>query len=69
MLFKQRFLSGIRAGAGGTLKTAVGVLAIESVEPIAESAVTVAAARRAGYSSRDELIAELHERRRACFIA
>ena len=77
MLFKQRFLSGIRTGettlafrrwrrpsvrAGGTLKTAVGVLAIESVEPITESGITAEDAHRAGYPSRDELIAELRER-------
>jgi hypothetical protein len=77
VLFKQRFLSGIRAGeitlafrrwrrptvrAGGTLTTAVGVLSIESVEAIAESTITVADARWAGYSSRDELIAELRGR-------
>lgn len=77
MLFKHRFLSGIRTGettlafrrwrrpsvrAGGTLKTAVGVLAIESVEPITESGITAEDAHHAGYPSRDELIAELRER-------
>jgi hypothetical protein len=77
VLFKHRFLNGIRTGettlafrrwrrpsvrAGGTLKTAVGVLAIESVEPITESGITAEDAHRAGYLSRDELIAELRER-------
>ena len=77
MLFKHRFLSGIRTGettlafrrwrrpsvrTGGTLKTAVGVLAIESVEPITVSGITAEDAHRAGYPSRDELIAELRER-------
>ena len=42
--------------AGGTLKTAVGVLAIASVEPTTPSAVTVEDARRAGFPSRAALL-------------
>jgi hypothetical protein len=45
--------------AGGTLRTKAGVLAIESVEPIAEADVTDADARRAGATDRDELLARL----------
>ena len=43
--------------AGGTLRTKVGVLAIESVEPIAEEDVTDADARRAGAPDRQALLA------------
>jgi len=77
MLFKQRFLSGIRDGkitlafrrwtrpsvrAGGTLRTPVGVLTIETVIPIHESEITATDARRAGYASREDIIAELRQR-------
>jgi hypothetical protein len=74
MLFPQRTLRGIEAGevtlafrrwrrptvrAGGTLRTRVGVLAIESVEPVAEDAITDSEAHRAGAAGREELIAGL----------
>ena len=74
MLFPLTTLRAIEAGevtlafrrwrrptvrAGGTLRTRVGVLAIESVEPVAEQAITDADARRAGAAGRDELIAGL----------
>ena len=77
MLFKRPFLHGIVSGeitaafrrwtrptvrAGGTLKTAVGVLAIDSVERVPREAITEAEARRAGYPSRDALMAELDAR-------
>ena len=77
MLFKRLFLDGIVSGeitaafrrwtrptvrAGGTLKTAVGVLAIDSVEQVPPGAITEAEARRAGYPSRDALMAELDAR-------
>lgn len=77
MLIKRAFLDGIASGditlafrrwtrptvrAGGTLKTAVGMLAIESVERVPVEAITEAEARRAGYPSRDALMAELHAR-------
>ncbi|HWN45440.1 MAG TPA: hypothetical protein VNW71_24655 [Thermoanaerobaculia bacterium] len=77
MLFKRPFLDGIVSGeitaafrrwtrptvrAGGTLKTAVGVLAIDSVERVPREAITEAEARRAGYPSRDALMAELDAR-------
>ncbi|MEA2563402.1 MAG: hypothetical protein QOH06_4906 [Acidobacteriota bacterium] len=77
MLFKRPFLDGIVSGeitaafrrwtrptvrVGGTLKTAVGVLAIDSVERVPPEAITEAEARRAGYPSRDALMAELDAR-------
>ena len=45
--------------AGGTLRTKAGVLAIESVEPIAEADGTDADARRAGATDREALLARL----------
>jgi len=42
--------------AGGTLRTRVGVLAIESVEVVEERDVTEADARRAGAESREALL-------------
>ncbi|WP_020696152.1 hypothetical protein [Reyranella massiliensis] len=77
MLLKRRFLDGIVDGsislvfrrwrkptvkAGGTLKTAVGVLAIDEVESTPLSKVRAVDAKRAGYSSLDELKAELSKR-------
>ena len=74
MLFRQATLRGIESGevtlafrrwrrptvrAGGTLTTRAGVLAIESVEPVEEEAITDADARRAGAADRAELIARL----------
>ena len=78
MLFKQRFLNGIADGhitlafrrwkrptvkTGGRLRTAIGVLAIETVEVVDEANITKREATRAGYASRDELLAELNTRR------
>ena len=77
MLLKRPFLDGIVDGsislvfrrwrkptvkAGGTLKTAAGVLAIDEVEAISLAKITAANARRAGYSSLDELKVELSKR-------
>jgi hypothetical protein len=45
--------------AGGTLRTRVGVLAIESVKVVGEDAVTDADARRAGAEDREALLAAL----------
>jgi hypothetical protein len=44
--------------AGGTLRTRVGVLAIESVEVVDEDEVTDADARRAGAESREAVLRE-----------
>ncbi len=77
MLFRQKFLDGIRDGsvtlafrrwrrpsvrAGGTLLTAVGQLEIVSVEEVGMTRVSDEDARRAGYSSREELLTELRAR-------
>ena len=45
--------------AGGTLRTAVGMLRIDAVDEVPESAVSDADARAAGHSSRATLLAEL----------
>jgi len=77
MLFQQRFLDGIRAGAvtvafrrwrrpsvrtGGTLLTPIGELGITSVSRIRPDQISSADARRAGYASLEALHAELHRR-------
>jgi hypothetical protein len=74
MLFRQETLRGIESGevtlafrrwrrptvrAGGMLRTRAGVLAIESVEPVEEDAITEGDARRAGAADRTGLIARL----------
>lgn len=45
--------------AGGTLRTAVGLLRIDAVDEVSESAVSEDDARAAGHSSRATLLAEL----------
>ncbi|MDD9937829.1 MAG: hypothetical protein OXT09_29730 [Myxococcales bacterium] len=47
---------------GGALKTAIGVLAIEAVDPISLSTITSAEARAAGYDSRAALVRALETR-------
>ena len=47
---------------GGTQVTPVGVIAFESAEPVDPVAITDADARRAGYRSRGEVVAELDYR-------
>ncbi|QDT52478.1 hypothetical protein Pan44_04900 [Caulifigura coniformis] len=74
MLIKRDVLDRIAAGeisiafrcwnkptvkTGGTLKTAVGVLAIEAVEPIEMAEITDADARRAGHADRETAIRKL----------
>src|SRR4051812_16772126 len=74
MLFPKRVWVGLADGSvsvafrywkrptvksGGTLQTAVGVLAIDSVERITLQAITPAEARAAGYPSRARLLADL----------
>lgn len=74
MLFKERFWSGLRDGSitvayrrwkrpsvrtGGTLQSPGGLLAIESVELIEESAIDRTDAAKAGYRSVEELLASL----------
>jgi hypothetical protein len=77
MLFRQKFLDGIRDGtitlafrrwrrpsvrSGGTLLTAAGQLSIASVDEVALTCISEADARRAGYTSREALLAELRAR-------
>lgn len=77
MLFRNEFLEGLRTGgvtlafrrwrrpsvrAGGTLLTPVGQLAIQSVDRVALDEITAAESRRAGYESREDLLAELRLR-------
>lgn len=77
MLIRSTYLQGIAAGtislafrrwrsptvkAGGTLRTAVGVLAIEAVDVVREEDITHADAGAAGYLSRQELLGELRAR-------
>jgi len=76
MLFDQETLGRIAAGevtlfrrwrratvkAGGTLRTRVGVLAIESVEEVPLERVTEEDARRAGEPDRVSLLARLGDR-------
>jgi hypothetical protein len=71
MLFKAAILKQIADGsvtlafrhwrrptvcAGGTLRTAVGVLQIETVEPVRAADVTTDDAHRSGFTSRDALL-------------
>ena len=48
--------------AGGTLRTSVGMLAIEAVDLLPRSKVTTADAARAGYASKAALLRELDTR-------
>jgi hypothetical protein len=74
MLLKQTTLAGIAAGrvtfvfrrwprprvrAGSTLRTSVGVVAVEAIERTTPRAIGEDDARRAGYGSRADLVADL----------
>lgn len=74
MLLDRRTLQGIAGGSitqvlrrwrrpsvksGGTLLTAIGQLAIDAVEPIAESDIDDAEAKAAGFGSREDALATL----------
>jgi hypothetical protein len=84
MLFDRRALRGIASGevtvafrrwrrptvkAGGTLRTRVGVLAVESVEPIEPAQITDADARRAGYRDRARVLSSLRPEGRLYRVA
>ncbi len=75
MLFRRRFLDGIVRGeitlafrrwdkpaakAGGRQRTPAGELEITGVREVPETAITAADARKAGYDSLEELLAELN---------
>lgn len=77
MLLKRDVLDGIVRGdisrvyrkwkrptvkTGGSLRTAVGVIEIISVDKVTSKSITDKAARQAGYTSRAELLAELKKR-------
>ena len=49
--------------SGGRLRTALGELAIEAVEPVAERAISDGEARQAGFADREELLARLSKRK------
>jgi hypothetical protein len=74
MLFNLRALDGIKAGeidlafrrwkrptvkTGGRLRTRAGVLGIDAVEPIGERQIDAEQARRAGFTSKRELLESL----------
>ena len=74
MLLNRHTLNGIAEGTitlafrrwlrptvkvGTRLRTEIGELAIKAVEPIEPAVITNGAARKAGYESRDELLADL----------
>ncbi|HYO14988.1 MAG TPA: hypothetical protein VE685_17480 [Thermoanaerobaculia bacterium] len=74
MLIKKKHLEGIKTGTisrafrrwkkptvrtGGRLRTSIGELAIEAVEPVTETEISEADARQAGFESRAELLEEL----------
>jgi hypothetical protein len=74
MLLKQPTLEGIANGTivalfrrwttprvkpGSTLRTIVGVVAVDAVEPVSEAAITDRAAQQAGFESHAALLAEL----------
>lgn len=77
MLFRAEFLDGIRSGAvtlafrrwvrpsvraGGSLLTPVGQLGIAAVTRVEREGISPSDARRAGYASREALLAELDRR-------
>jgi hypothetical protein len=77
MLFRRPILDRIRTGeitlafrrwrrpsvkSGGTLKTAVGVLAIRDVARVSERSINDRAARRAGFDDKKALLKELGSR-------
>ena len=81
MLISRKHLDRIAAGeidrafrrwkrptvrAGGTLRTSIGLLAIDSVEPITDADVTEEDARHAGFESREALSRSCRSGRSSC---
>jgi len=77
MLFRRAELEAIEAGAidlafrrwerprlrvGTKMRTAIGLVEVTSVAPIAVEAITISDARRAGAGSREELLARLERK-------
>ena len=82
MLLNRTTLDGIASGditlvfrrwkrptvkTGGSLRTAVGLLAIDSVERIPMRSITAHDAHRAGYPTRSQLLDELSTREGDCY--
>ncbi len=78
MIIRRHFLDGIQKGTvslafrrwrrpsvkpGGTLLTAAGLLHIGDIEIVTLADISNTDARRAGYESREALVAELNERK------
>ncbi|MEM6821530.1 MAG: hypothetical protein AAF558_06285 [Verrucomicrobiota bacterium] len=76
MLIRKPFLEKIKKGeihlafrrwqkvgvkAGGTLKTSVGVIRIDSISPVIESKISEKEAKRAGFSDLKSLMADLRD--------
>jgi hypothetical protein len=74
VLFEQRFRDGVQGGsvtvtfrrwkrrqaiAGHRYRTAVGMIEVDAVDVVEQSAIRGADVRRAGYPSRDALLADL----------
>ncbi len=77
MIFRQKFLDGIRSGsikvayrlwkrpsvkAGGTLLTPIGQLSIRAVDIVDPANISEGEARKAGFASRNDLMLELESR-------
>jgi len=82
MIFRLAVLEGIRDGritvafrrwtrptvrTGGTLRTAIGIIAIQRVSQVALDDIIEADARAAGFQSRQELVGDLTERPEGLF--
>lgn len=76
MLFKTATLDGIREGnialafrrwpkprveTGSEIRTALGIIAVTGIEPVALETITQAEARMAGYATREQLLADLEK--------
>jgi hypothetical protein len=77
MLLKNKVIEGIKSGKislifrrwkkagvkkGGTQMTQLGVVGIDDVKIVTEDKITNSDAKKAGFKSRDELIADLYDR-------
>ncbi len=60
LIFRRWKKAGVKAG--GTQMTQRGVLAIDSVDVVTESKITEADATAAGFETKKDLLAQLHER-------
>jgi hypothetical protein len=76
MLFKTAILEGIRNGSitlafrrwpkprvkdGSEIRTALGVVAVTGIKPVEASTISAADARKAGYGTKTQLLAELEK--------